>query len=243
MIKDLPLLERPREKALRYGMDCLSNIELLTIIISCGTKGKSAFDIAHELFMSFGGMYKLSISSLDELKSVSGINEVSALKLQAVFEFSRRLRMVEQEIEEREVSSKYIFDKYSPRMEGLDQEVFGVVSLNSKKQITNEKIVYRGTKSRIEVSTREILKELIRVDAKYFFVFHNHPSNDPSPSDEDSIFTLELIKQARKIGIQMLDHIIICRDDYYSFLKNGGLLTNKEEATNIALGGGYPKFT
>lgn len=235
MIKDLPILERPREKALRYGVDSLSNVELLAIIVSSGTRGNSAFDIAHKLFMNLGGMYRLSISSLSDLQSVPGINQVSALKLQAVFEFSRRLRVVEQEVEENEVSSRYIFEKYRPRMEGLEQEIFGVVSLNNKHQILNEKIVYRGTKSRIEASTKEVLKELIRVDAKNFYIFHNHPSNDPVPSDEDTIFTIELIKQAKKIGIKMLDHIIICRNEYYSFLKNGKLLLNKEEITSNTL--------
>ncbi len=218
-IKDLPNNERPREKMERYGSQSLSEVELLAIIIGTGSKGSSAIDIAHSLINS-SGLYSLSNYSYEDFKNIRGIAKINALKLEALFELYRRIHSLKMDDEKVEISSKFIIDKYQTIIQNLDQEIFGIIIVDNNNKILFEKILYKGTKHKVNVSNKDIFKELMLKNANRFYIFHNHTGEDPSPSDYDIVFTANLIKECKNFDYHLLDHIIITKHHSFSFSQN-----------------------
>ena len=215
-IKDIPINERPREKLERYGSEKLSEVELLSIIIGSGTKGFSALDIAHTLIHS-QGLYNLSITPYEDFKNIKGIDKVNALKLEALFELYKRLHAIEIEHQKTKINSDYIVKKYQPLLMDMTQEVMGLIIVDKDNSILSEKILFMGTNNHVSVSNKEIFKELLRKSGKRFYIFHNHPSNDASPSDHDVVFTANLIKECRRFDYELIDHLIISKESFFSF--------------------------
>ena len=216
-IKELPINERPREKAERYGVQTLSNIELLTIIIGSGTKGYSAMDISYELLNCFKGLSNLSASDFQELRKVKGISKATALKIAAVFEVAKRIEMNKFEPEEMHINSEIIYQKYARAMNDTKQEIFGVIILNKNKKILREKLLYKGTNTEVSISYFEVIKEVIIVGGKHIYVFHNHPSGNSEPSEKDVMFTQGLLKELKRLNIKLIDHVVLGDQNYYSF--------------------------
>lgn len=218
-IKDLPITERPREKAMRYGFDILSNVELLALIIGSGSKGVSALDIAYELVNKNNGLANLIKLPYQDFLKVKGLSKASALKIEAVFELFKRINnLIQDEVEV--IDETTIFNKYRISLQQYDQEILGILILNRHKKLLCERIVYKGTKTGMAASIREIFKELLLVGGTYFYIFHNHPSGEVEPSRPDAIFTEQLIEECSKYGFTLVDHLIISNDKYFSFSKN-----------------------
>lgn len=221
-IKLLPELERPREKAVRYGIETLSNIELLTMIVGSGTVGHSALDISYELINTFKGLKNLVSTSYIELKQVKGISDITALKLGATFELLRRYIVNDSEDENEEIDAKSIYLKYAKNLNDTGQENFGIIILNRNNKILREKFLYKGTNSEVSISYYELIKELLLVNGKHIYVFHNHPLGDATPSQKDVFFTRGLIQELQKIGVKLIDHVVLGDENFYSF-KDGVL--------------------
>ncbi len=217
-IKDLPTLDRPREKAFRYGLASLSDVELLALLISTGYEGKSALEIASDLLRDYRGLISLSKVDLNELKNIKGIKEAKALNLAAIFELHSRLSIKEKESEENEIDGDYLYNKYKEKLSSSSQENLILIVLNSRRRILREKTLYIGTENNMLFSYKDIWRELLVSQGKYFYLIHNHPGKSCSPSKEDKIFTSELFLESRRIKIPMIDHLIIGNDGYYSFL-------------------------
>ena len=218
-IKDLPNNERPREKLVRYGSESLSEVELLAIIIGTGSKGSSAIDIAHTLINS-QGLYSLINFTHEDFIKIRGIAKINALKLEALFELYRRIHSLEVENEKVTVSQEFIINKYQTLIQNMDQEIFGIITVDANNKILSEKILYKGTKHKVNVSNKDIFKELLMRNANRFYIFHNHTGEDPSPSDFDIVFTANLIKECQNFDYQLIDHIIITKNGSFSFSKS-----------------------
>ena len=218
-VKDLPVLDRPREKALRYGINTLSTKELLALLIGSGGKDNSALDIARNMLDDSRGLFTLANKSIDEFKLYKGVDNARALNLAAIFELAKRLQIKESEENEEIINSDYIYKKYSPRLSGLSQETFVLIILNKRKRIVHEITMFKGNDNQISLSYRNIIKEIVVHNGYYFYIIHNHPSGDLNPSIEDQHFTIELAKRCKEIDVAILDHLIISKDGYYSFLR------------------------
>lgn len=218
-INELPIYERPREKALRFGFDQLSDAELLAIIIGSGYHGESAKEVAENLITSYNGIVELSKTPLSSLKKIKGIKELKALEIATVFELHKRLSIKENEAELEAVDSDFLYKKYRHVLKNERQEVLALVLVNRKNSIIFERTLYRGTEDDVIFSYKEIWRELLIHQAKGFYLIHNHPSQDAIPSVKDKIFTDELFLQGEKMLTPMLDHIIIGENSYYSFKK------------------------
>lgn len=218
-VKDLPTLERPREKALRYGITTLSNEELLALLIGFGGKDNSALDIANTMLIDSHGLFRLANKSIDEFKMYKGIKDAKALDLAAIFELAKRYQVHNLEENEDEINSDYIYQKYKNRLSGLDQEIFVLIILNKRKKIIHEIMMYKGNDNQISLSYRDIIKEILIHNGFYFYIIHNHPGNSILPSEEDRLFTVELTKRCKKVNVAILDHLIISRFGYYSLSK------------------------
>ena len=215
-IKELPREIRPREKAEHFGIESLSDEELLALIIGSGVKGCSAMDISRDLLTTYLTLSSLSKSNLSSLEEHFGLSKITALKLLATFEFHNRLNSPLYQHRYLVGSSQDIYERYR-YLENFTQEVLAVVLLNKKKEIIKEKILYRGTNNDLSISPKEICLEIISSRCSQFILIHNHPDGSINPS-EDDIYATEVIKSTvESLQIKLLDHLIIYPGGYYSF--------------------------
>lgn len=219
IVKDLPILERPREKAKRYGLETLSDIELLAILLANGYIGANAIEISSTLLNKYGGLKNLSEVSIAELKRNKGIKDAKSLLLGSIFEIHRRLIIKNLQEEISPNSEEYLIKKYHSSLTRLSQEQFIIVLLNQRQQIFYESILYQGCENMINVSFNDIQRILFTHNAKSYILIHNHVSGDSEPSDYDVIATDNIAYKSNSIGVKLVDHLIIAQNDYYSFSK------------------------
>lgn len=219
-IKDLPLYQRPREKALRYGINSLSNVELLAIIINSGTKDQSALIVAENLLNKYQGLTKMAnLTEISEF-SVKGIKTVKAITLLAAFKLSERIQKENyRELvylqNSGDIANKYLYDFSSAK-----NEMLLLISLDKHLKIIKEQVLYVGTKMGFIIDTKEVLERLGKVKAKFFVLVHNHPSGSAYPSHEDLESTRRIKILAAREGIFLYDHLIIANYSYFSMRDN-----------------------
>ena len=184
-IHDLPTLERPREKALRYGIEALSDNELLALIIRSGYHGENASDLANKLISTYNGLEGLSAAPMHDVAKQKGIKSNKALLLAAIFEIHKRLNVKRVEKEGEMANSDYLYKKYSPQLVDASQEVLILVLVNKRRNIIRESLLYKGTESDVVFSYKEMWRELFIHNAYGFYLIHNHPNNQANPSKKD----------------------------------------------------------
>ncbi len=219
-MKELPADERPREKILRNGSASLSNAELLALIIGTGTRKDTAIGLAQRLLTKIEGLRGLLDYSMEELMEVEGIGLAKAAQLKAVAELVMRIPGgVEEEtvIKSPQEASKALM----PRLRYLKQENFSIVLLNTKNRIIAIETVTTGGLNSSIVHPREVFNRAIRRSSAAIILAHNHPSGDPSPSQEDIRVTRRLMDVGQMVGINVLDHIIIGDGNYMSLKEEG----------------------
>ncbi len=218
LIEQLPTYEKPREKAIQFGIDSLSNTELLALLIRHGTKNHSALEIAKELLEKSGGIGRLSSSSLHELMNVKGISQVKAVELQAVFTLIKRICF--ERIEEKDViRSQNAFVHWLKLKIGFERvENFMVVFLDNANHVIHYKILCKGTVNYATVYPREVMKEALMRDAVSLILVHNHPSQNYTPSSQDIELTKKIYEIGKMIDVKVLDHLIVTGQNCYSIL-------------------------
>lgn len=220
-IKEIPLLERPRERLINYGVENLSDEELLSIILKTGVKGMSAKELAIYILSVFEGIENLKNINFHELKKFKGIGEAKACTLVAMSEISRRMnRKVVSLNKVRLNRPDKVFEFYKDKING-SQEQFYCIYLDAGKKVIEEKLLFMGTANYSLVHPRDIFKEAYLLNASSIICVHNHPSGDVKPSKEDINMTIRIREVGLIMGIRLDDHIIIGDDKYYSFLENG----------------------
>lgn len=211
------LIEKPREKALLKGIKSLSDIELLTLVIQSGTSKMSAYDIAHALLKDHQGLEGLKRLTLAKLLEYEGIGKVRAISLLGVIELATRKHMTASQegyyIKNAQSVYHYLIGEF-----GFEsQEVFYALYLDVKNKVIFQKEIFRGSLDISIVHPREIFKEAIASSAAAIVVAHNHPSGDPTPSNEDIETTKMLNKTAEVMKIPLLDHVILGDHQLFSF--------------------------
>ena len=218
-IKTLPKLDRPREKALRYGITSLSDSELLALLLNNGYKGNNILEISTSLLSKYGGIVGLLNVPVPELKKNKGIKDVGALKISLIGEFYKRITEKNSITDSEIIDDEYLYNKYKSMFYLSEQEYLILIILNRRKRILYETEIYKGQSDVLRIDFKDIYKELAKYDGKNFYLIHNHPSGDCSPSEEDIKTTLDIISQSRRMKVRLLDHIIIGDGCYYSFKK------------------------
>lgn len=217
-IKDLPLSERPREKLCSFGAESLSNAELLAIIIRTGHREDTAIDVAQRILsLDNRGISFLSDVSIQELTSVKGIGECKAAQILAAIEIGKRLNRRGSYDKVKVNSPIVIVNLMMDEMRYLNKEHFRIAILDTKNQILVIENISIGTLNASIVHPRDVFKIAIKRNANSIILIHNHPSGDPSPSNEDINITQRLVETGNLIGIKVLDHIIIGDNKYISF--------------------------
>lgn len=220
MIKDYIKDLLPREKALTYGVEFLTDIELLAILIRNGTNNKSVLNISKEIIDKIGDITNLNKLTLNELVSIKGIGEIKAIEILSLIQLSKRINEINLKKYIYANNPDIIFTLFKKKYENEKQEIFSVITLNAKNAIINNHTVFIGTLSQSIVHPREIFKKVIVDSASCFICIHNHPSGNPTPSDEDYEITKKIDKLSKVFAIPLLDHIIIGKKNYFSFKQN-----------------------
>jgi len=216
-IKELPKEERPRERLLKKGSKFLSTAELLALIISTGSRKRTAVELAQDLLSNFGGLKEIIDLSCEELKTIKGIGTAKAAKISAAVELAARITALQDEKRDMINSPIKAVELLSSEMRFLKQEVLKSVLLDVKNRVIAVPEISRGGLSSSIVHPREVFREAIRRSSAAVILVHNHPSGDPTPSADDLNITKKLVKSGEIIGIKVVDHIIIAGDKYTSF--------------------------
>ena len=219
-IQDLASIDKPREKAERFGIDSLKDEELLALIINSGTVGHSSLDIARDLLDDCHYLNELLYKPKQYFLSFKGLKNAKALKLMAVLEIAKRISEKQRLIYEEKtaVTSESLYRRYSITLAKMTQEVLAIIILNKNKQIIYERILYQGDDSNITINSRDILRLLMIHNGYYFYLIHNHPNNTLLPSDLDIAFTRRIKEKAKLFNVKLVDHLIISQNGYFSFL-------------------------
>ncbi|MCX6384882.1 MAG: DNA repair protein RadC [Actinobacteria bacterium] len=220
-IKKWPEDERPREKLVKFGPESLTNAELIAVIIGTGInngKGRqNAIDLAKNIILRFDNLKNLINTTYDELTSVNGIGFSKATQIMAVFELGKRALSAKNGNNTRFRCSEEVANYYIPLMKDLKKEQFKVILLDIKNRIIKDILISQGSLTASIVHPREVLKPAIQASAASVIFIHNHPSGDPEPSTDDIEVTNRLSRSCSIMGINLLDHIIVAENGYYSF--------------------------
>ena len=223
LIKDLPALERPRERLLKYGVNALSNEELLSIVLKNGVKSSSVKELSSNLLKEIKSINDLKDCSINNLISIKGIGKVKAITLIASIELGRRVYEDNMNINIKLDSSNKIYNFIKFDLIYKKQEYFYCLYLDTKKYLIEKKLLYIGTLNHTNVHPREVFKYAYLLSADSIICIHNHPTGDVLPSKDDVFLTKKLIEIGKINGINVIDHLIIGNNNYYSFYDNNDM--------------------
>ncbi len=220
MIKEMLKDERPYEKCIEQGAYSLSNAELLAVLLRTGTKGLSALDLAREILDSRcgdDGVLNIHHLTLDRLKKIKGIGTVKAVQILCLSELAKRMAKATAKEGLIFKLPATIAEYYMEDMRHQKQEQMKLLMLNTKSKLVGESNISKGTVNASLVSPRELFIEALEKNAVSIILMHNHPSGDPTPSENDILLTKRVKEAGMLIGIELLDHIIIGNNCYISF--------------------------
>jgi DNA repair protein RadC len=218
-IKDIPAVDRPREKLEKYGPEKLTDAELLAILLRTGTKELNVVELSKKIIKKFG-REKLAEASFLELKKTFGLGPAKAAEIMATFELSRRF--LKDKKAELILSPKDIWESLRDVRDNK-KEHFVVFYLDARNQEICREIISVGILNANLVHPREVFEPAILKSAAQIIVAHNHPSGDPSPSGDDLEVTKRLMEAGKILGIEVSDHVIVAKNAFLS-LKCEGLL-------------------
>jgi DNA repair protein RadC len=218
-IKDMCGSERPREKLILKGASSLSDGELLAILLRTGTKGRSVLDIGQELLARAGGrLSTLFAMQTSQLCEVSGIKNDKAATLMAAIELGRRfLSEASTILKQPVVSARMVYDEMLPRLKAVGHEEMWVIFLSSSLYRMGRERLSVGSISSAPVDVRKIVRLVLDRNAKGIILVHNHPGANPRPSKADIQRTDDLRKVLRTFEIDLVDHVIVTDDAFFSF--------------------------
>jgi DNA repair protein RadC len=223
-IKELPLSERPYEKLVSTGVASLATEELLAILLKTGYKNISSKNLATIILSQTKGLIGLSEYKYEQLINIKGIGMSKACIVLAALELAKRIETEKVQIKNKKlINSQMVYDYYYHKVSDKKQEHFYVVYLDTAKKIINDKLLFIGTINHSVVHPREIFKEAYLLSAVAIILVHNHPSGNPLPSKEDVEITEKIRSVGVLLGIKLVDHIIIGKNNYYSLLENNDI--------------------
>ena len=210
MIRELPAVERPREKLFGQGVRLLSNTELIALLIGSGTREASAITLAGRVLASTeSGLTALKAASPEELLAIKGIGEASASRILAAAELGSRIAAETPYTRQRIFGADDIFKMFASEFTGEKQEIVKALLLNAKYEVIGQEVISKGGIVSAFVQPRDVYRPAVKRGATGIIVVHNHPSGDPTPSKDDLAATKEIEQAGEMLGVKLIDHIII----------------------------------
>ena len=201
----------------------MSDAHLLGILIGSGDRRakKNAVDLSRDLLKNFGSLENIDQASITEICQIQGIGNAKAAQIKAALEIGKRMAAKTSGKKIKMKSSRIFVEYFSPFLKNLKKEIVKIVLLDPKLQLLKEITISEGSLNASIVHPREVMIPAIKESAASFALIHNHPSGDPTPSQQDFEITHRLSKTAKIIGINMIDHIIIGGNNFFSFADEG----------------------
>lgn len=223
MMREMPEEDRPREKLERYGVESLSNAELLGILLGTGSRDKNAVELADELLKHIqreGGAVNVDI---EDLMCVKGVGKAKACTVIAAVEFGKRIMGKDNEPRGVMNSPDIIYNYMRTKVQSAQRESFYCLLLDVKCKLIYDFEVSQGGAEFATADPRAVFEKAVRRQATSIVLVHNHPSGDPSPSKADIQLTERLSKAGDILEIKVVDHIIVGNGTYFSFSREGYL--------------------
>jgi DNA repair protein RadC len=220
-IQSLPEEERPRERFLKQGAESISTTELIAILLGSGMRGKSVVQLAQELLVTFGTLRKLADATIEELCQIKGLGIAKAIQLKASFTLGLRASQQMTQKKYRVEQPVHAYQLLKDQLQHEKREHFMIIMLDVKGYVINFDTISIGTLSRSLIHPREVFYPAIRHKAATVVLAHNHPSGDPTPSQEDIEVTEKLVSVGSLLGIPVKDHIIIGENTFVSMRQKG----------------------
>lgn len=221
-IPEWSVSDRPREKYLAQGSRFVSDAELIAILLRNGSKNESAVELAKKILVANdNSINRLAEMPIADLQRMNGIGTVKAITLHAAFELGRRRRAEGVEQAAKITSMDDVISLMQSKLAELDHEEFWVVYVNQANAILKVEQAGSGGLTSTAVDIRSIIKTAVAVSATGLFLCHNHPSGNLRPSDCDIKLTQKIKKAAEVFDIHLQDHIIIHKEDAFSFYAEG----------------------
>lgn len=216
-IKDLPKVDRPREKLIQYGPGRLSNSELLAIILRSGKKGENVIDFAEKILKRFKSV-NLPELTYKDLIIIPGLGPAKACEIVACFELSKRL--IQKKIDKLYLSAEDVWKELKDIRDNK-KEHFVVFYLDSRNQEIKRDIVSIGSLNANLIHPREVFEPAVKNSVAQIILAHNHPSGNTEPSEDDIDINKRLIEAGKILGIEIIDHVIVTKRNYLSFKQRG----------------------
>jgi len=222
-MKEVAPHDRPREKLERLGPSALGDNELLALVLGSGSRGHDVLDLSNVMLEQCGGLHGLTRAAAADLRRIAGVGGARAAQVLAAVELGRRT-LVRTHADRPQLNTprqlaSYLLPQYGSR----PVEQFGIVLLDTKHRLLHIKLVSTGSLDSTLAHPREVFREAIAGRAAAIVLFHNHPSGDPRPSADDVALTARLADAGQVVGIDVLDHLILADQRYYSFTEAGQL--------------------
>ena len=212
-IKDLPKVDRPREKLEKYGPEKLSNSELLAILLRIGSKGLNVVELSRKILGKFS-RNSLAKASFKDLKNTFGLGSAKACEIVACFELGRRF--LQNKKSQIYLTPKDVWNELKDIRDNK-KEHFVIFFLDTRNQEIKREIISVGSLNANLVHPREVFEPAVRHLAAQIILAHNHPAGTPAPSQEDLEITKQLINAGKILGIEIKDHVIVTKANFFSF--------------------------
>jgi DNA repair protein RadC len=218
-----PSIYGPRERLLQLGERRLSDAECIALVLRTGCRGETAEQLAQRILRRFGGLGPLAAAEVREVGEIGGVGPVRAAAIGAAFGLARRLTEARFRPGASLKSGGEVARMVLEASRGARQESFFVLLLDARHRILSLRVVSTGGLAGAAVHPREVFSAAIREGAAAVVVAHNHPSGDPQPSAEDKAVTERLRQVGELVGIEVLDHVVVGRERFFSFAEGCAL--------------------
>lgn len=220
-MRDLAEDERPRERLFRHGTEILSDAELVALVLGSGLSGENVVDLARRLLEQVGGLPGLVRADARALQRLRGVGVAKAAQLAAAIELGRRVQRLAPEDRPLLGSPEAVYGYVAGRFVGRTREQLLVLPLDTRGRLLGVPAVVPGSVMSVSIRPAEVFREAVIAEATGVILVHNHPSGDPSPSQDDIAVTRELAEAGRILGIDVVDHVIVGLNRYLSMRREG----------------------
>ena len=214
-IKDMPMTLRPREKLYSVGAHNLADAELIAILLGSGSQKLNAIALGEKILHEFP-LQRLSAENVQGIAKYSGVGTAKAARIAAAMELGERLFSPNEVTKIRIMTAQDVLAQVRDIAEKR-QEYLIVLYLNARHELLLKEVVGMGTLNNLQITPKEIFSPALQTPCASIIVVHNHPSNDPEPSDADISFTSRIHEAGEVLGIPMVDHVIVTKSGFYSF--------------------------
>jgi DNA repair protein RadC len=222
-MKEVAPHDRPREKLERLGASALGDNELLALVLGSGARGRDVLELANAVLDECGGLHGLTRAAAADLRRIPGVGGARAAQVLAAVEVGRRTLVRTHADRPRLNTPRQLASYLLPQHGARPVEQFGIVMLDTKHRLLQVRLVSTGSLDSTMAHPREVFRDAIAGRAAAIVLFHNHPSGDPRPSADDIALTARLAEAGHVVGIDVLDHLILADQRYYSFMEAGQL--------------------